>query len=75
MTLNDIFSNGIELRQRGVDVYTIQKLMGHRDIKMTSKMYVHNEVDELKKRVFQWFQNKSKKDVKTETFKKWPILK
>jgi len=53
MTLNDIFSNGIELRQRGVDVYTIQKLMGHRDIKMTSKMYVHNEVDELKKRVFQ----------------------
>lgn len=40
---------GTELRRKGIDIYTIQKLMGHRDIKMTSELYVHNEVDELKK--------------------------
>lgn len=40
---------GTELRRKGVDIYTIQKLMGHKDIKMTSEIYVHNEVDELKK--------------------------
>ena len=40
---------GTELRRRGVDIYTIQKVMGHRDIKMTSELYVHNEIEELKK--------------------------
>lgn len=42
---------GTELRRRGVDIYTIQKIMGHRDIKMTSELYVHNEFEELKKAI------------------------
>lgn len=40
---------GTRLRRKGVDIYTIQKVMGHKDIKMTSEVYVHNEIDELKK--------------------------
>ena len=40
---------GTDLRRRGVDIYTIQKLMGHKDIKMTSEIYVENEIDVLKK--------------------------
>lgn len=39
---------GTMLRRRGVDIYTIQKIMGHRDIKMTSEIYVHNEIDTLR---------------------------
>lgn len=42
---------GTSLRRRGVDIYTIQKIMGHKDIKMTSEIYVHNEIEELKKSV------------------------
>ena len=40
---------GTALRRRGVDIYTIQKNMGHKDINMTSEIYVNNEVDILKK--------------------------
>lgn len=40
---------GTDLRRQGVDIYTIQKLMGHKDVKMTSELYVHNEIEELKK--------------------------
>lgn len=40
---------GTALRRRGVDIYTIQKIMGHKDIKMTSEIYVHNELDSLRK--------------------------
>lgn len=40
---------GTALRRRGVDIYTIQKIMGHKDIKMTSEIYVHNELDTLRK--------------------------
>lgn len=40
---------GTALRRQGVDIYTIQKVMGHKDIQMTTELYVHNEVDELKK--------------------------
>lgn len=40
---------GTMLRRRGVDIYTIQKIMGHKDIKMTSEIYVHNELDTLRK--------------------------
>ena len=43
---------GTMLRRHGVDIYTIQKILGHRDIKMTSEIYVHNEVDQLRKSVF-----------------------
>lgn len=42
---------GTALRRRGVDIYSIQKIMGHKDIKMTTELYVHNEVDELKKAI------------------------
>ena len=40
---------GTRLRRKGVDIYTIQKVMGHKDIKMTSEIYVHNELESLKK--------------------------
>ena len=40
---------GTRLRRRGVDLYTIQKVMGHKDINITAGTYVHNEVDQLKK--------------------------
>lgn len=39
---------GTILRRKGVDIYTIQKVMGHKDIKMTTEIYVHNEIDVLK---------------------------
>lgn len=42
-------THGTALRRRGVDIYTIQKLLGHKDIKITSEIYVHNETDTLKK--------------------------
>ena len=40
---------GTMLRRRGVDIYTIQKLLGHKDIKVTTETYVHNEIETLKK--------------------------
>lgn len=42
---------GTDLRRRGVDIYSIQKIMGHKDIKMTTELYVHNEVEELQKAI------------------------
>lgn len=38
---------GTKLRRNGVDIYTIQKLMGHKSIKVTTETYVHNEIDVL----------------------------
>ena len=35
----------------GLDIYTIQKVMGHKDIKMTTEIYVHNETDVLKEAI------------------------
>ena len=40
---------GTLLRERGVDIYTIQKVMGHSDIRVTADRYVHNDIDTLKK--------------------------
>lgn len=40
---------GTVLRERGVDLYTIQKVMGHADISITAKIYVHNDIEVLKK--------------------------
>jgi len=37
------------LRNSGIDVYTIQKVLGHSDIKVTSDTYVHNDVATLRK--------------------------
>ncbi|BCI60591.1 hypothetical protein C12CBH8_12300 [Solibaculum mannosilyticum] len=39
---------GTRLRRAGVDIYTIQKIMGHKDVKMTSEIYVYNEIDTLR---------------------------
>lgn len=40
---------GTRLRRKGVDIYTIQKVMGHKDIKITTEIYVHNEIEILRK--------------------------
>lgn len=40
---------GTKLRRNGVDIYTIQKLMGHKTIKVTTETYVHNEIEVLKR--------------------------
>lgn len=40
---------GTLLREKGVDIYTIQKVMGHADIEMTSNIYVHNDIEVLRK--------------------------
>ena len=38
-------------RAEGVDIYTIQKVMGHADISITAQIYVHNDIDVLKKQL------------------------
>ena len=38
-------------REAGVDIYTIQKVMGHADISITASIYVHNDIDVLKKQL------------------------
>lgn len=40
---------GTLLRENGVDIYTIQKVMGHSDIKVTAEIYVHNDIEVLRK--------------------------
>lgn len=40
---------GTVLRENGVDIYTIQKVMGHSDISITCKVYVHNDLEVLRK--------------------------
>lgn len=39
---------GTVLREKGVDIYTISKVMGHSDISITAKIYVHNDMDVLR---------------------------
>ena len=38
-------------REEGVDIYTIQKVMGHADISITAAIYVHNDIKVLKKQL------------------------
>lgn len=40
---------GTVLREKGVDIYTISKVLGHGDISITEKIYVHNDLDVLRK--------------------------
>lgn len=40
---------GTQHRRNGVDIYTIQKLMGHKDVNITANIYVHDEVEETRK--------------------------
>lgn len=39
---------GTALRRHGCDIYTIQKLLGHKDIRVTTEIYVANELDVLR---------------------------
>lgn len=39
---------GTVLRENGTDIYTISKLLGHADISITSKIYVHNDIEVLR---------------------------
>lgn len=43
---------GTNLRRSGVDIYTIQKVMGHKNINVTSGTYVHNELASLRTALF-----------------------
>lgn len=40
---------GTTLREKGIDIYTIQKVMGHSDISVTADIYVHNDLDVLRR--------------------------
>lgn len=40
---------GTLLRENGADIYTIQKVMGHSDINITAQIYVHNDINVLRK--------------------------
>jgi integrase len=42
-------TRGTELRRNGADIYTIQKLMGHKDINVTANIYVHDDVETTRK--------------------------
>ncbi|WP_368220548.1 tyrosine-type recombinase/integrase [Anaerotruncus rubiinfantis] len=42
-------SYGSVLYERGVDIYTISKVMGHADISITAKIYVHSTANSLRK--------------------------
>lgn len=39
---------GTMLRRHGVDIHTIQKLLGHKDIEITANTYVHAEIDAMR---------------------------
>lgn len=52
---------GTLLRESGVDIYTIQRLLGHSDISITSKIYVHNDIEVLRERL----KIREKKDEKS----------
>lgn len=59
---------GTALRRKGVDIHAIQKLLGHRDIKMTTEIYVHNEVNTLKKALGIPFLNRKATSSEGEAF-------
>ena len=42
-------TRGTELRRSGVDIYTIQKIMGHKDINVTANIYVHDDIETTRK--------------------------
>lgn len=39
---------GSYLRRHGVDIYTIQQILGHRDINVTAGTYVHADIDAMR---------------------------
>lgn len=44
-----------QLMRRGIDIYTISKLLGHRDIKITAAVYVHPNVESFREELNQKF--------------------
>ncbi len=38
-------TRGTQLRRNGVDIYTIQKLLGHKDVNVTAQVYVHDDIE------------------------------
>ncbi len=42
-------TRGTQLRRNGVDIYTIQKLLGHKDINVTAQVYVHDDIETTRK--------------------------
>ena len=40
---------GTFLRRHGADIYSISKILGHKDVNVTARIYVHNEMDELRR--------------------------
>lgn len=42
---------GTVLREKGVDLYTISRLLGHSDSKVTETTYVHNDIEVLRERM------------------------
>ena len=50
LTLHELrHTYGTVLRERGVDIYTISKLLGHSSIGVTSSIYIHNDVEVLRR--------------------------
>lgn len=54
-------SYGSILRERGLDLYSIARLMGHSDSKITEKHYIGNDIEVLRNRL----KNLNQKQVKT----------
>lgn len=44
-------SYGTMLRERGVDIYTISRVMGHSSVGVTEKIYVHNDIEVLRRKM------------------------
>lgn len=38
-------TRGTHLRRNGVDIYTIQRLLGHKDVNVTAQVYVHDDIE------------------------------
>ena len=51
-------THGTYLRRHGVDIYSIAKILGHKDVEVTARIYVHNELNELRK-ALRWMQRRS----------------
>lgn len=52
VTLHELrHTYGTVLREKGVDIYTISKLMGHSNISVTASVYVHNDIEVLRKAI------------------------
>lgn len=50
LTLHELrHTYGTVLRENNVDLYTISKVLGHADVGVTSKIYVHNDIEVLRK--------------------------